>query len=194
LDKVLWEDADIIFAHQEFKGASLGPKKSINGDAWSLQNPYVISGHIHDYCQLQPNLLYTGAVIQHKYGDGEDKCIVLFNLPDKTHIKIPLNVRKKKIIHLTVGDINKYQLDATIDAKIIITCKTTDIKMLTKHPKLEQWRTQGAKVYYKNITKKVKPNSMTDKEFIITNDKFIDLLHHNIKDTNLLNTYNELFS
>lgn len=60
LDEVEWKDADIIFAHQEFKGASLGAKRSIYGDIWALDNPYVISGHIHDFAQLQPNLLYAG--------------------------------------------------------------------------------------------------------------------------------------
>lgn len=194
LNLVTWKDADIIFAHQEFKGAQLGPKKSIHGDVWDMNNPYVISGHIHDYCQLQPNLLYLGTPIQHKHYDSNNKCIIMVDCITKTHHKIELNVRRKKIIHLLVSDINKYELDETIDAKIVITCKSTDIKMLSKHAKIEQWKLKGHKVFYKNITKKIKPDSLTNKQFIINDDNFIDLLHCNIKDQpSLLNLYNELF-
>jgi DNA repair exonuclease SbcCD nuclease subunit len=190
-----WDKAKAIFCHQEFKGAQMGAKKSVQGDLWADHLPLVVSGHIHDYALLQKNLIYPGSILQNKFGDSEDKAIILmnFNKDNFTYERIDLGLKKKKIIHLTVGDINKYQLDESIDAKIVITCKTTDIKMLSKHPKLEQWRSRGARVFYKNITKKVKPDSLTNKEFIITNDKFIDLLHHNIKDTNLVNTYNELF-
>ena len=43
-----WKDANIIFAHQEFKGCKMGAITSIEGDEWEESNPMVISGHIHN--------------------------------------------------------------------------------------------------------------------------------------------------
>ena len=42
-----WKDSQCIFAHQEFYGCKMGAFNSIDGDKWDLENPQVISGHIH---------------------------------------------------------------------------------------------------------------------------------------------------
>jgi DNA repair exonuclease SbcCD nuclease subunit len=193
-----WQTSKIIFCHQEFFNAQMGPIKSIHGDVWEKDLPLVISGHIHDYQQLQDNILYIGTPIQHKFGDTEDKIIALFTVYDDIvkHEKIQLNIPMKKIIHLTVDKINKYVLDPNIDAKIIITCQSTDIKVLNKHPKIEQWKQRNVKVIYKNITKLLKPDSLTNQPITLnTHDNFITLLHDNIKQNEqLLNIYNEVFN
>jgi hypothetical protein len=67
-----------VFAHQEFFGAKLGIKTSVEGDVWPLEAPYCISGHIHDYCHLQPNLWYVGTPIQHGIADVGEKTISAF--------------------------------------------------------------------------------------------------------------------
>lgn len=71
---------DLIFCHQEFRGAKLGPILSTEGDVWPEDNPYVISGHIHDYDQLQKNILYPGTPIQHGFSDTGNKAICMVYL------------------------------------------------------------------------------------------------------------------
>lgn len=68
-----------VFAHQEFKNAKMGAIVSKHGDEWPLDYPLVVSGHVHDFDILQPNLIYTGTPIQHGFGDTRDKKLMLFN-------------------------------------------------------------------------------------------------------------------
>lgn len=67
-----------VFAHQEFKGAKMNAITSNAGDPWNLDNPICISGHIHDFDVLQPNLIYVGTPIQHGYADTHDKTVSIF--------------------------------------------------------------------------------------------------------------------
>lgn len=71
---------DIIFAHQEFRNAKLGAFVSENGDEWSEQNSFVISGHIHQYDRLQSNILYVGTPLQLAFSDTDRKCLLLIDL------------------------------------------------------------------------------------------------------------------
>lgn len=77
LDTIDWQDSHLIFTHQEFKGCKMGAITSSHGDEWATTNPYIISGHIHDYQMLQNNILYVGTPIQHKFGENENKFIFL---------------------------------------------------------------------------------------------------------------------
>lgn len=78
LDTSKGNPIQLIFAHQEFKGAKYGPGGSVVGDMYPLDGPFVISGHIHEYDLLQKNLLYLGTPIQHSINDPCDKvmCVV----------------------------------------------------------------------------------------------------------------------
>lgn len=192
-----WVEAKAIFCHQEFRGVQMGAKKSTHGDIWVDHLPLIVSGHIHDYSLLQPNLLYTGTPIAHKFGDSDDKTIMMMTFEGTTfhYERIDLGLQKKKIIHLEVKDVNDYILDDNIDAKIFIHCKKTDIKLLAKHKKVIEWSRMGAKVQYKTENKKTKPTSITNKQMDMKQDNFIDILHDNIKDEqNLMSIYNELFA
>jgi hypothetical protein len=66
-----------IFAHQEFKGCKMSAITSTEGDEYPLHYPMCISGHIHDFDQLQSNLIYTGTPIQHTCSDRGDKTVSL---------------------------------------------------------------------------------------------------------------------
>ena len=72
-----------IFANQEFKGVQMGPIKSIKGDSWDLDKPLVISGHIHDYQVLQKNIVYVGTPYMSKYGEKDNKVIMLATFNEK---------------------------------------------------------------------------------------------------------------
>ena len=77
---------DIIFAHQEFKGCNMGAITSNEGDEWGSEWPLCISGHIHDYQELQHNLIYPGTPIQHSYGDSPNKAILILEFEDSNLI------------------------------------------------------------------------------------------------------------
>ena len=195
LDEVEWQDSLCLFCHQEFKGAQMGAFKSVEGDEWSEDNPYIISGHIHDYQLIQNNILYLGTPIQHSFGDNPKKKIGLFTFttPIKNHEdlvweKVKLNLRLKKNIHLTPKQVEGYVLDDSFDAKIIITGSLAQTKSLLKHPKIDAWRKQGTKVVFKHLP------SETPKIYNHTNEPFIKLLYLSLQhDTHLLNVYSEIF-
>ena len=89
-----------IFAHQEAKNAKMGAIVSSSGDEWPLNFPLCISGHVHDYDELQPNFIYIGAPYQQSFGDKTGKTISLFsfspqnlkNTESKTQIDNSTNV------------------------------------------------------------------------------------------------------
>lgn len=66
-DEADWRRSFALFAHQEFYGAKLGGAgPSVSGDRYPLDAPLCISGHIHEFSQPQPNILYPGT----PYHDG----------------------------------------------------------------------------------------------------------------------------
>lgn len=108
-----------VFAHQEFYGARLGIKRSIEGDIWPAEAPLCISGHIHDYEQLQPNIYYVGTPIQHGANDITKKTISIFTLTPPTgeekgwrkeEIRHDLNVPKKIHVTLTVPELLAFEV------------------------------------------------------------------------------------
>jgi len=126
-----WERATCIFAHQEFRGAQMGAITSIDGDDWPLINPYVITGHIHDYQEPQVNILYTGTPIQHAFGDRHDKTIsyVTFHSPIERHReRIDLGLPRKQIVRITCAEVSTYVPQANCELKIIIRGISGEIK------------------------------------------------------------------
>ncbi len=68
---------DLIFAHQEFKGALYGPIVSTKGDDWPLAYPFIVSGHIHTRTYIQENIYYTGNLYPTNISEGDDKGLIL---------------------------------------------------------------------------------------------------------------------
>lgn len=74
----------VIFCHQEFYGVHLGgSKKSEKGDKWDTNLPIIFSGHIHNYHELQTNLIYVGTPYQITYSEDHDKAIINVRLEVK---------------------------------------------------------------------------------------------------------------
>lgn len=194
-----YEASTCIFAHQEFKGAQMGPIVSTNGDIWDKNNCMIISGHIHEYQELQNNILYIGTPIQHNYDTCYEKFIGLFyfNQPYiKSHSdllwdKISLNMPIKKEIHLSASAVTKYKLEKNVLTKLVITGTHTEIKTLLKNPKLNEWRKKGIKIVYKYAATE-KLLTCTDKVDVKSN--FSHLFYNTIKDIQELESlYTELF-
>lgn len=190
-----YKDSICLFCHQEFVGAQMGCFTSVDGDIWVEDEPYVISGHIHDYQMLQSNIMYLGTPIQQSFGDKDNKFIALLTIKDKIinhenccYEKIKLNMPVKKIIHLTYKEVSKYKLDKHIEAKIIITCTLTESKTLMKSPKIIDWKKNGVVVVYKDIPGELIKNEPYNHE------TFTSLLYKDIKNNNhLMSTYTEIF-
>ena len=95
IDPTWKETTDIVFAHQEFRGVFMGSYQSTTGDVWEDSYPFCISGHIHNYHVLQPNLVYSGRLFSTRKENGK-KYVIEVDInkgrnPMITHtpIKIP---------------------------------------------------------------------------------------------------------
>lgn len=99
-----WNDVNIIFAHQEFKGCKMGAILSENGDEWDEKLPLVVSGHIHDTQKIGDNIYYPGAPLQHAFGDTSKRILLSIEILNN-NIKIDeieLNVPKKYTINTEI--------------------------------------------------------------------------------------------
>ena len=149
-----WEMSTCIFAHQEFKGAKMGAIISVEGDEWPLVNPYVITGHIHDYQEPQVNILYTGTPIQHAFGDRHDKTIsyVTFHSPNERECeRIDLGLRRKQIARITCAEVSTYVPHHNCELKIIISGTSGEIKATMKHVNINVWKQAGHRIAYKEL-------------------------------------------
>lgn len=161
-----WDQSDIIFAHQEIYGCKMGAIVSEIGDKWDLESPYLISGHIHDRQNPQPNVYYPGSSMQTSYGD-ETKPHVLIVQADKyppSLRTIGLNVPLKKTVTLEAKDFSSFEpQDSSKDVKIIVKGKCEDFKSLKKSKKFQELLRQGYKIVYKPIVELVEevPNLKT---------------------------------
>lgn len=77
-----WKRANTIFCHQEFLGCKMGAFISEKGDAWPLDFPFIVSGHIHQQQQPQPNIYYTGSSLQNAFGESERNIIAILGWTD----------------------------------------------------------------------------------------------------------------
>lgn len=149
-----WEKATCIFGHQEFRGSQMGAIISTEGDVWPLTNPYVVTGHIHDYQEPQVNILYTGTPIQHGFGDRHDKSISYFTYHspiNRDHERIDLGLPRKYIVRLTCAEVSTYVPQTNCELKIVIRGTSGEIKAIMKHHNIEIWKRQGYKIAYKDI-------------------------------------------
>jgi hypothetical protein len=149
-----WTTSTAIFAHQEFKGARMGAVISEEGDVWPLTDPYVISGHIHDYHEPQVNILYTGTPIQHAFGDRHDKSISFFTFhseSNRDHERIDLMLPRKQIMRIMCADVSTYVPPTNCELKIIISGTSGELKAIVKHPNIEVWKKAGYRIAYKAL-------------------------------------------
>jgi DNA repair exonuclease SbcCD nuclease subunit len=187
-----------IFAHQEFKGAKMGAMVSTSGDDWDEEFPLVISGHIHDFDLLKPNIIYTGTPIQHSFGDREDKGVFMFHFSSKgfQYEKYDLGLPKKKIVKIQFSEIELLKkLDPRSNYKIVISGTPEELKTIKLGPFLESL--PKSKIVYKTIS------TLTDKLFRESNfdqKPFLEILHQELKKVDdfeerrsLIEMYDEMF-
>ena len=145
----IWRGSHAIFAHQEFKGAKMGPITSLAGDEWDASLPIVISGHIHDFYWVARNILYVGTPIQHGYGDHAEKTVSAFTFTNgrMEHKQYDLGVPKKIIVRLAPEEVSSFVPEANREYKVIIKGTTTAVNAVMKLPIISQWIADGIKVH-----------------------------------------------
>jgi DNA repair exonuclease SbcCD nuclease subunit len=144
--------ADIIFAHQEFKGCKMGAIVSEHGDVWELNEPMVISGHIHDYQKPQPNIFYTGAPLQHSFGDRDENIVLIIDINDGkyTFEEVDTGLSTKKILYTSLDKIKSIKIDKDVDTKITIECTNEEFKTFKKTQKYKELTSEGVKIVCKS--------------------------------------------
>lgn len=160
-DSIDWKKANIIFAHQEFKGCKMGAIVSEDGDEWQLEYPNVISGHIHSNQTPQKNVYYPGSAMQHAFGESEKNIIAYVDnieYGDYNLEEIDLKLPRKKIIYTDVQAIDDVKLPKNEDkVKITVSGVYEEFKALKKTKKYKNLIDQGIKVVFK--PKKLEVNS-----------------------------------
>ena len=186
------EGTTAVLCHQEFYGAKMGPIVSQAGDKWPLNNPLVISGHIHDYDRLQTNIIYVGTPMQHAFGDGEDKTVSLFYFDNKEwkEERIDLGLTKRLIVYLTPDKIHTYDPPTDKIIKIVIKGDEGELKAISKLDKIKQLKKSGVKISFK-IVSNTNNNNKTGPTLRM---KFSDRLYSEIRnDKKQIEWFNKMF-
>lgn len=150
-----WKTMDCIFAHQEFRGCRMGAIVSEIGDEWDLENPLVISGHIHDYQKPQTNIFYPGTPLQHSFGDTGANIIVEITFEeDNLNIEeIKTTANKKKTISCDVEKIKSFDItkiqEGDKNTRITIVGNNEELKSIKKTAKYKELLKKGVKVVLK---------------------------------------------
>jgi len=147
-----WKTSKVIFCHQEFKGCKMGSQISIEGDEWNDEDPFVISGHIHDKHQLKPNLLYSGSSMQHAYGESHDKTITLGNITAEGDVSISyidLGLPYKKIIHMEMDKLQHFDPPTGNHIRINVESTLEEFKLFKKSKQYKDLLKKGVKIVFK---------------------------------------------
>ena len=190
--EVKWNEASCIFCHQEFFGCKMGAIISVEGDKWSLDNPHIISGHIHSKQTPQKNIYYSGSMLQHAFGESSKNIIAYLTFDDNKDYKldeIDLQLPRKKIIYLDIEDIDKYNTPTTEDKiKITLTGNYEQFKAVKKTKKYKKLMNDGIKVVFKPKNIESKNDTKISES---TNDfsSILNQLVNNQKNTYLNESY-----
>ena len=157
--KIAIKDEDVksytaIYMHQEIYQCKMGCIVSEHGDKYPLDYPLAISGHIHDYDLLQPNVVYVGIPFQHSFSDSIHKCISIFTFNDNNtwdQERVDLGLKKKVTIYITPDEVNKFEPPKDKDIKLVIRGDESSIKTIAKVYKIQELKKTGIKVVFKTI-------------------------------------------
>ena len=168
-----YQDSACIFCHQEFRGAKMGAIVSDDGDVWELNKPLAVSGHVHDYDMLQPNLIYTGTPSQHGFADHPNKTVSIFTFRKDTsnangncdtssmkhvtwdQVRVNLGLKRKKKIDIQCCDLLAYIPPTDCIIKLVVHGTTAEIKTLIKSDKTAYLKRLGFKVVFEKVLENV---------------------------------------
>lgn len=197
-----YKDFNLIFAHQEFYGCKMGAITSIEGDNWDIDNPFIISGHIHSRQRLQDNIYYTGSCMQHAFGESDNNIIAYIKISENNlqHNDIELNTDFRIINNFSFIpnnilkniEINISEIDINLPRKKIVYIDIDDIdkpnNQLYDSKKEDKIKLSISGNYeeFKTLKKTKKFKELTDKGINIVfkpKKSSIDLKNKIIKET-----------
>ena len=159
------------------------------GDKWPLENNLLVSGHVHDYDRLQPNMIYTGTPVQHSFGDSSEKTVSFFTFTDEwTEERIDLGMMKKVTVYLTPEQVVNYQVPKDKIVKLVVKGEESEIKTVAKLDKIQQLKKEGVKVVFKT-TQNTEVSSTTLPKMSYK-DRFLSEIK---KDLNAISWFNKIF-
>ena len=188
------EKVTCIFSHQEFYGAKMGAIISQAGDKWPLDNPLTVSGHIHDYQQLQPNIIYTGTAYQTSFGDKSYKTVSIFTFnKDETwnQERVDLGLKKRVIIYSTPEQFHNFEPPENKIIKLVIRGDEASIKAVAKLEKVQELKRLGVTVVFKEIRSDKNESSIKNISKITYRDRLFQEIE---KDKKCVEWFNKLFN
>ena len=154
-----WRDADLIFAHQEFKGVKMGSIVSEAGDDWDEEWPFVVTGHIHQNQTPQPNVYYPGSALQVAFGESEMNVVAEVSLSNVTRQgvnEVDLGLIRKKIVYTDTRSLKKIVKTlepggshANHKLKVCVDGTKEEFKVLRKTAAFKTLQKKGVKIVYK---------------------------------------------
>lgn len=186
-----------VFAHQEFFATKMGAVISVVGDKWPHDYPFVISGHIHDYCRPQDNIVYVGTPMQHAFGDSDDKTVSIFDISKEIkpeERRVDLGLIKRKIYELDCNQVNGWVPPSEYLVKLIINGTASEIKAIMKLDHIKVLTKKGVKIVYNTLDEiKIGVNKTIKREEL--NLSYVDRLKNAVsKNEGVLYWYNRIFS
>ena len=130
-----------------------------------LGNPYVVSGHIHSKQSPQENIYYSGAAMQHAFGESDKNIIAYFTFTNNKYDKeeIDLGLPRKKIVYMDVEDIDNYNIPESEDQiKLTLNGNYDQFKALKKTKTYKNLVEKGLKVVFKPKKPKKKTENGTE--------------------------------
>lgn len=167
-----WTKSDLIFAHQDFNGCKMGAITATDADKWEVNDPPVVSGHIHsrqflfnnerfsvenyqkDYPLKKGVVYYSGSAFQHAFGESHHKMIGCIQIKEDEPLltEHKLNIPCKRIYTIEAKDISKLLEKPETKDKIRINIKATaaEFKVLKKTKEYKKLVEKGYKIELKN--------------------------------------------
>jgi DNA repair exonuclease SbcCD nuclease subunit len=171
-----WKTARSIFCHQEFYGCKMGAIISSEGDKWDADNPFIISGHIHDKQRIQDNIFYTGSSIQHAFGESQDKTITMCHFSNNIIVEsVDLNLPRKKIVYMDMDNITEFDPPISNNKlRITLSASYEELKVFKKSKKYKELIKKNIKIVYR-------PTITNEHTSNIVSENFYDILYSLIK-------------
>lgn len=186
-----WKKSDLIFAHQEFKGCKMGAITSELGDLWEINNPKVISGHIHNNQTPQENVYYPGASQQQAFGESERCILAKINIENLEIEELELDLPRKKIVSLDISKIDDFKIKETDDKiRLTITGDYDEFKSFKKSEKFKKINDSGIKVVFKHKKKKkLEEEKLPELKDVTDFHNILDNIISRSKNINLIKAY-----
>lgn len=149
VNNIIPNEYNLFFAHSEFKGCKINNLSKSECDKWPDDYPLLLSGHIHDYEEVQKNLIYLGTPYQQTYAEKSGKGIYLLDDDFKLEL-IKLGIKQKITKTIKAKEVYDVEIDEDVELKLIIVGTKDEIKSISNNPTLNK-KFKNVKIVFKKI-------------------------------------------